>query len=62
MLIQLSFEAKSLHELNGVEYSEKILMTPPAIYLRKILNADWLVKSLNDLTSFLLAVEVTKFG
>ena len=62
MLTQLSFETKSLHELNGIEYSEKILMTPPAIFFRKILNAYWLVKSLNDLTSFLLAVEVTEFG
>ena len=42
--------------------SETLLMTPPAIYFRKILNAYWLLKSLNDLTSFLLAVEVTKFG
>ena len=62
MLTQLSFETKSLHELNGIEYSEKILMSPPAIFFRKILNAYWLVKSLNDLTSFLLAVEVTEFG
>ena len=59
MLIRLSFKTRLLDKLNGVEYSEKMLMTPPA---KKILNAYWPVKSLNDLTSFLLAVEVTKFG